>query len=80
MAPAPAAPNPDDRRLASRGADKNGGDVAFYIDGALVHSGTGAANSAAGTPWHLMRNRTYDPRWRRCFDPLLPRWIGSERA
>ena len=38
---------------------KNGGDVAFYIDGALVHTGTGAPNTAASAPWHVMRNGTY---------------------
>jgi hypothetical protein len=38
---------------------KNAGNVAFYIDGALVHSGTGAPNTAAVMPWHLMRNGTY---------------------
>ena len=38
---------------------KNGRDVAFYIDGALVHTGTGAPNTPALAPWHVMRNGTY---------------------
>jgi hypothetical protein len=38
---------------------KNGGSVAFYLDGQLVNSGTGAPNSAATMPWHVMRNGAY---------------------
>jgi len=38
---------------------KDGGNVSFYLDGALVHSGTGAANASAAMPWHVMRNGTY---------------------
>jgi hypothetical protein len=37
---------------------KDGGNVAFYLDGALIHSGTGAASTAAVLPWHVMRNGT----------------------
>jgi hypothetical protein len=35
----------------------NGG-TAFYLDGALAHSGTGAGASPAAMPWHVMRNGT----------------------
>jgi hypothetical protein len=38
---------------------KSAGNVALYIDGKLVHSGTGAPNTASVMPWHLMRNGTY---------------------
>jgi Tol biopolymer transport system component len=38
---------------------KNAGNVAFYLDGQLVASGTGAPNTAAAMPWHVMRNGTY---------------------
>jgi hypothetical protein len=37
-------------------ATKSGGDVALYIDGVLVHAGTGAKSTAAQLPWHVMRN------------------------
>jgi len=40
-------------------ATKNGGSVAFYLDGQQVHSGTGAGSAAPITPWHVMRNGTY---------------------
>lgn len=40
-------------------ATKNGGSVAFYLDGQLVHSGTGAATTAPTMPWHVMRNGSY---------------------
>src|SRR3954452_17489132 len=36
----------------------SGGSTAFYVDGALVHSGTGAGPAAAAMPWHVMRNGT----------------------
>ena len=35
-----------------------GGATAFYVDGALVHSGTGAGTAPAALPWHVMRNGT----------------------
>ncbi|MFL5866834.1 MAG: BNR-4 repeat-containing protein [Thermoleophilaceae bacterium] len=38
---------------------KDGGNVAFYLDGQLVHSGTGAPATAPTTPWHVMRNGGY---------------------
>jgi hypothetical protein len=34
------------------------GATSFYLDGALVHSGTGAGTVAAAMPWHVMRNGT----------------------
>lgn len=37
---------------------KNGGAVSFYLDGNLVHSGTGAGATAPVMPWHVMRNGT----------------------
>jgi hypothetical protein len=36
----------------------SGGATAFYLDGALVHSGTGAGAAPAALPWHVMRNGT----------------------
>jgi hypothetical protein len=36
----------------------SGGATAFYLDGALVHSGTGAGATPAALPWHVMRNGT----------------------
>ena len=38
---------------------KDGGSVAFYLDGQRVNSGTGAPNSPATMPWHVMRNGAY---------------------
>jgi hypothetical protein len=38
---------------------KNGGSVSFYLDGALVHSASGAGATAPVMPWHVMRNGTY---------------------
>jgi hypothetical protein len=35
-----------------------GGATAFYLDGALVHSGTGAGTVPAALPWRVMRNGT----------------------
>ena len=35
-----------------------GGATAFYLDGALVHSGTGAGAAGPVMPWHVMRNGT----------------------
>jgi Concanavalin A-like lectin/glucanases superfamily len=35
-----------------------GGATAFYVDGAPVHSGTGAGTAAPAMPWHVMRNGT----------------------
>jgi hypothetical protein len=37
-------------------ATKDGGDVALYLDGRLVHRAGGAGNVAATLPWHVMRN------------------------
>jgi hypothetical protein len=34
----------------------DGDATAFYIDGALVHTGTGAGTAGATMPWHVMRN------------------------
>jgi hypothetical protein len=39
---------------------KDGGNSAFYVDGQLVHTGSGAGNAAAAMPWHVMRNGTYN--------------------
>ena len=38
---------------------KSGGNVSFYLDGALIHNGTGAASVTAAMPWHIMRNGIY---------------------
>ena len=38
---------------------KDGGSVRFYLDGALIHSGSGAAATAPVMPWHVMRNGTF---------------------
>jgi hypothetical protein len=38
---------------------KNGTSVSFYLDGALVHSASGAGTTAPLMPWHVMRNGTY---------------------
>ena len=35
-----------------------GGAANFYVDGALVHSGSGAGGAPAAMPWHVMRNGT----------------------
>ena len=35
-----------------------GGATAFYLDGVLVHDGTGAGAAAPALPWHVMRNGT----------------------
>ena len=35
-----------------------GGATTLYVDGALVHSGSGAGAAAAAMPWHVMRNGT----------------------
>jgi BNR repeat-containing family member/Concanavalin A-like lectin/glucanases superfamily/PKD domain len=37
-------------------ATKEGGTAALYLDGARVHSGTGAGSTHASLPWHVMRN------------------------
>jgi hypothetical protein len=42
----------------------SGGTARFYIDGALVHTGSGAGTAAARMPWHLMRNGTLSGRSR----------------
>ena len=36
----------------------SGGATGFYVDGALVHSGTGAGSTPAAMPWRVMRNGT----------------------
>lgn len=38
---------------------KNAGSVSFYLDGALLHSGSGAGATAPVMPWHVMRNGTF---------------------
>ena len=35
---------------------KTGGSTAFYLDGQLLHSGTGAPSKPSTAPWHLMRH------------------------
>src|SRR6185503_14275789 len=35
---------------------KNGTTVGFYLDGRLIHTGTGAGATAPVMPWHVMRN------------------------
>jgi hypothetical protein len=39
-------------------ATKSAGSAALYVDGVLVHSGSGAGSDAATSPWHVMRNGT----------------------
>lgn len=39
-------------------ATKAGASAALYVDGQLVHSGTGAGLTPAVSPWHVMRNGT----------------------
>ena len=40
-------------------ATKDGANVAFYLDGQLKHSATGAGSTAPTLPWHVMRNGGY---------------------
>jgi hypothetical protein len=40
-------------------ATKDGPNVAFYLDGQLKHSATGAGNAPPTMPWHVMRNGSY---------------------
>jgi hypothetical protein len=40
-------------------ATKDGANVAFYLDGQLKHSATGAGDIAPAMPWHVMRNGGY---------------------
>jgi len=42
----------------------SGGTARLFIDGSLVHTGTGAGTTAATMPWHLMRNGTLSSRAR----------------
>jgi hypothetical protein len=35
---------------------RSGDSTAFYLDGVLVHQGSGAGSQAANLPWHVMRN------------------------
>ncbi|MGH2799093.1 MAG: BNR-4 repeat-containing protein, partial [Thermoleophilaceae bacterium] len=37
-------------------ATKSGGAARLYVDGEVIHSGTGAASDVAALPWHVMRN------------------------
>lgn len=37
---------------------KSGADVAVYLNGVLVYTGTGAGNTASTLPWHVMKNGT----------------------
>jgi len=37
---------------------KNGGDVKYFINGALEHSSSGASSTANILPWHIMKNGT----------------------
>ena len=39
-------------------ATKSGAIGSLYMDGALLHSGTGAGSTPAVAPWHVMRNGT----------------------
>ena len=39
-------------------ATKSGATGALYVDGALLHSGSGAGSNPAAAPWHVMRNGT----------------------
>ena len=39
-------------------ATKQGPNAALYLDGARIHSGTGAGSAPAAQPWHVMRNGT----------------------
>ena len=48
----------------------SGGTARLYIDGSLVHTGTGAGTTAAVMPWHLMRNGTLSGRTRGRSDEL----------
>jgi PKD repeat protein len=38
---------------------KNGANVSLYLDGTLVHTGSGAGATAPVMPWHVMRNGTF---------------------
>jgi len=40
-------------------ATKDGADVAFYLDGQLVGTATGAGNTGPAGPWHVMRDGGY---------------------
>jgi len=42
-----------------------GGATSLYVDGALVHAGTGAGAGAAAMPWRVMRNGTLDGQFTR---------------
>jgi hypothetical protein len=42
----------------------SGGTARLYIDGSLVHTGTGAGTTPAKMPWHLMRNGSLSGRTR----------------
>jgi hypothetical protein len=41
------------------------GATGFYLDGVLVHSGSGAGTAAAAMPWHVMRNGTVSSQYAR---------------
>ena len=40
-------------------ATTDGANVAFYLDGQLKHTATGAGTTAPALPWHVMRNGDY---------------------
>jgi hypothetical protein len=42
-----------------------GGTARLYVDGALVHTGSGAGTAAARMPWHVMRNGSYSTQFTR---------------
>jgi len=55
------------------------GATSLYLDGAPVHSGTGAGTAAAAMPWHVMRNGTVPGQYARgradevaVYDTALP--------
>ena len=44
---------------------RSGGSTAFYIDGVLVHQGTGAGGAASQMSWRVMQNGTYEDQYSR---------------
>jgi glucose/arabinose dehydrogenase len=61
------------------------GNTALYVDGTLVHSGSGAGTAAAVLPWHVMRNGTYTNQYTRgradeiaVYDGTLPAQTVAE--
>lgn len=45
-------------RWAHYAFTKSGSTVAYYIDGVLVYTGSGASATASALPWHIMKNGT----------------------